>query len=152
MDAFLTNEGGGPAFNARFGVEFHGIRYPYKLQLGDPDSGNIHRVVQVRDHLPKEGVLQILIDSEAMWGIAGTDGDPDSTSTYWARYENAQGKVWETSNPHDRSTKLDIRRVRFPCIREWREERKRKRAGKRGDEWLKKALAELQANQKESGA
>ena len=33
--------------------------------------------------------------------------DPDATAVFWARYENAQGKLWETRNPADRSSRLE---------------------------------------------
>ena len=31
VEAYVTSEGAGPAFNVRFGVEFNGVRYPYRL-------------------------------------------------------------------------------------------------------------------------
>jgi hypothetical protein len=142
VGAYATNEGGGPAFNVRFGVEFHGVRYPYKLRIEDPDSGNIQRVIRSDSQCPPDGHWPVLIDSTSMWT---GEGDPDPSRVYWARYENAQGHVWETRNPANRSDKLDIRRVRFVRLREWREERKRVKAGKHGREWELRALAELRA-------
>ncbi len=84
----------------------------------------------------------MLIDSTSMWT---GEGDPDPGRVYWARYENAQGQVWETPNPANRSDKLDIRRVRFVHLREWREERRCVKAGKHGRDWERRALEELRA-------
>lgn len=36
VEAYLTNDGAGPAFNVRFGVEFDGVRYPHRLRIEDP--------------------------------------------------------------------------------------------------------------------
>src|SRR3954471_14124547 len=38
VDAYVTSEGSGPAFNVRFGVEFGGVRYPYRMTIKDPES------------------------------------------------------------------------------------------------------------------
>jgi len=73
--------------------------------------------------------------------------DPDSTAVFWARYENAQGKLWETRNPADRSSRLDIKRVRALRLHEWWEERQRSKAMKRGAENEQAAVAGLQAEQ-----
>lgn len=140
VGAYVTNEGVGPAFNVRFGAEFHGVRYPYKMRAEDPDSGNVQRVIRPSEQIPPGGHWSVLIDSTR---IMSGDGDPDPGRVYWARYENAQGKVWETRNPGDRSSKLDIHRVRFLRMREWRESCARRKASKRGIEWERKALGEL---------
>lgn len=142
VDSYLTNEGGGPAFNLRYGVQFHGVRYPYKLRGSDPETGNVQRVLRPEERRPAEGSWPILIDSTSIWS---GEGDPDPGRIYWARYENAQGKVWETRNPGDRSARLDIRRVRSIRLAEWRERRKRTKARERGAEWETKALEELRA-------
>lgn len=142
VDSYLTNEGGGPAFNVAFGVEFSGVRFPYKLTAKDPDAGNVQRVVRPSERRPAEGSWPILVDSTTL--LSG-EADPDPGRIYWARYENAQGRVWESRNPPDRSAKLDIRRVRFLRWVEWHEQRKRLKAGKRGAEAEERALAELQA-------
>jgi hypothetical protein len=144
VDAYLTSEGAGPAFNGTFGVEFHGVRYPYRLRSEDPSSGNVQRVLQPGERRP-EGSWPILIDSTELYGVAAAGGDPDPGRVYWARYENAQGQVWETRNPGDRSARLRIRRVRLRRLREWREEQQRKKARKYGVEWERKALAELRS-------
>jgi hypothetical protein len=151
VGAFVTNEGDGPAFNVRFGVAFRGVRYPYKLRVEDPDSGNVQRVVRSGQQIPPGGYWPILIDLTRMMSGTG-EGDPDPGRIYWARYENARGQVWETRNPGDRSAKLDIRRVRSIRWHEWREGRMRRKASKRGVEWERKALAELQRGFEENRA
>lgn len=59
--------------------------------------------------------------------VAG-DADPDPGRLYWARYENAYGKIWETVNPGERSARLNITGVRLVRLREWRDDRRRLRA------------------------
>ena len=71
-------------------------------------------------------------------------GNPDAGRVYWARYENAQGKTWETRNPGDRSARLQIRRVWRIRRVERREENDREQARREGVEWEKQAFAELQ--------
>lgn len=149
VGAYATNEGGGPAFNVRFGVEFRGVRYPYKLRTEDPNTGNIQRVIRQDEQRPSGGHWSILIDSTSMWS---GEGDPDPGRLYWARYENAQGHAWETRNAADRSSKLDIRRVRLARLREWQEERRRRKAGKHGRDWERKALEELRGGMIEEPA
>jgi hypothetical protein len=38
VEAYITSEGAGTAFNVRFGVEFNGVRYPYRLRVEEPES------------------------------------------------------------------------------------------------------------------
>jgi hypothetical protein len=149
-DAHLKNEGAGPAFNVRFGVEFHGVRWPYKLRLEDPDGGNVQRVLAPGERRPPAHSWPILISSLSVWGAAAEGGNPDPGRVYWARYENAQGKVWETRNPGDRSANLDIRRVRLVRFKEWREQRRRARADERSTEWHRQAFADLRAQMEQS--
>jgi hypothetical protein len=59
-------------------------------------------------------------------------GDPDPTSVFWARYENAQGKVWETRNPGDPSKQLGIKRIRARRLRERFEQHRRLKATRAG--------------------
>jgi len=149
VEAHLTSEGGGPAFNVRFGVEFAGVRYPYRYRIEDPESGNVQRVLKPGERRPPEGAWAILIDSLSMLGRAGeAKGELDAKRVYWARYENAQKHTWETRNPGDRSAKLDIRRIRWVKRHEWREQRRRKKAGQHDRDWVTKALAELREGAK----
>lgn len=155
VDAYLTSDGDGAAFNVRFGVEFGGIRYPYKLHGDDPDAGNTQRVLRAGERRPAKDSWPILIASLSMWGRASEvkrrgAGELDSGRRYWARYENAQGETWETINPADRSARIHIRRVRAVRLREWRERRAREMAGRRDVEWEKRAVAELVARMDEA--
>lgn len=86
VGAYVTNEGNGVAFNVRFGVEFHGVRYPYKLRGTDPRGGNVQRVLRASERRPAAGCWEVLVDQLSL--VAG-DGDPDPGRLYWARYENA---------------------------------------------------------------
>lgn len=113
VDAHIENVGSGPAFNVRFGVEFNGVRFPYRLTTEDPETGNRQSVVKPGDRIPSNGALPILITSGQMWGAAmkslSSEGELDRGRMYWARFENSSGRLWETRNPGDRSADLDIR-------------------------------------------
>lgn len=149
VEAYLTSEGGGAAFNVRFGVEFDGVRYPHRLTIDDPDGGNVQRVLRPSERRPPTESWPILLTSLAIWGRAADSlandrpGTLDANRAYWARYESSDGKTWETRNPGDRSAKLDIRRVRFPRAHEWLEQRSRDRARQRDVDWERQALEEL---------
>jgi hypothetical protein len=121
LDSFLTNEGGGTAFNVRFGVEYRGVRFPWKYEESDPDSGSRQRIVRPGDRMPAEGTNFAI---PIPWEKASLGAGADETRLYWCRYENAFGRIWETRNPWQRAEDLDIRRVRFLSLRERRERRK----------------------------
>jgi hypothetical protein len=146
VGGYLTNEGGGPAFNVRFGVEFGGVRYPQKMYPDDPDAGNVQRVLRPGERRPygdtKPDSWPILIPALALIGTESGD-ELDRSRVYWARYENARGQTWETTNPWERSARLHIRRVRAVGLREKSEQRRRVRAGASGAAWEAQALAEL---------
>jgi hypothetical protein len=124
VGAYIKNEGTGPAFNVRFGVELNGIKYPYKLYPEDPDTGNVQRVLAPGEARPGGTAFEVVIPDFHVW--VGK-GDPDPGRVYWARYENAQGKTWETRNPGDRSARLDIHQVRWVGRVESGEENARQR-------------------------
>lgn len=148
VEAYLTSEGAGPAFNVRFGVEFNGVRYPYRLRPEDPESGAIQRVLAPRERRPPVDSWPILVDSLTLWGRAAESkqpGDLDAKRTYWARYENAQRETWETTNPGDRTARLAIRRIKRVARHEQRERRLRERAAQHDKDWERAALAELRA-------
>jgi hypothetical protein len=111
MDAYLTSEGGGPAFNVRFGVQFAGVRYPYRLNVIDPDGGNLQRVLSPEERRPETGSWSIPIPFLSMPGRVRDTRNADKPDTvdkervYWARHENAEGRTWET-----RKTPLTARR------------------------------------------
>lgn len=142
VGGYITNESSGHAFNVRFGVELNGVHYCQRLRAEDPDSGNVQRVLRPGERRPTAGSWPVLIPQLS---LLGTNGDPDPGRVYWARYENARTQTWETRNPADRSGRLDIRRVRFVGIRDRLEERRRTKAGERGADWERAALAELRA-------
>ncbi len=155
VESYLTSEGAGPAFNVRFGVEFNGVRYPYRLRPEDPDSGAVQRVMKAGERRPpgETESWPILIDSLSLWGRAAESdqpGDLDAKRVYWARYENARGETWETINPGDRSARLDIRRVKRAKRQERREQQRRVEAAQHDREWERSALAELRAGMKDS--
>jgi hypothetical protein len=142
VGGYITNESSGHAFNVRFGIELNGVRYCQKLRPEDPNSGNVQRILRPGERRPTAGSWPVLIPQLS---LVGTKGDPDLGRVYWTRYENARTQTWETRNPADRSGRLDIRRVRLVRIRDWREERQRTKAGKRGTAWERAALTELRA-------
>jgi hypothetical protein len=83
-----------------------------------------------------------------LWGRAAESeqpGDLDAKRVYWARYENAQGETWETSNPGDRSSHLAIRRIKRVAREERRKRSARERAAQHDKDWERAAMAELRA-------
>jgi hypothetical protein len=134
--AVLTNDGGGSAFNVRFGITMRGVRYAYRLEADDPLGGNRQRVVSPGTRLPEEGALLLKLTTYELFGAAARgkqDGRLHTSAIYWCRYENSTGATWETRNPVDRSANLDIRRVYFPKIRQALEVRRRRRAEAKWD-------------------
>jgi hypothetical protein len=106
----LTNEGGGPAFNVRSGIEIDGHRFPLRgVKDGQPRAegrASLWRVVRVGERLPpiptagsrqSDGAFLIVVDSETMAAIGKNRG----SKMHWCRYENAYGQTWETRNPVD---------------------------------------------------
>lgn len=123
----LTNDGGGSAFNIRYGIELRGVRFPYRADLEDePENGTRLNVLAAGRDTPG---VRWQISSGDFWDVAAmrTDGRLHTSRVYWCRYENASGDTWETRNPVDRSRALTIRRVRFSRLRDWRQGGKRKR-------------------------
>ena len=127
VQAWLRNEGVGPAFNVQFGVEYHGVRIPFEHPTIKSPSGFRYRVIQPGQRIPEKSAILITITSEQMWSLAAKAGDPDSSARYWARYENATGDTWETVNPGDPGLPLEIRRVWSRKRAERREQQDRER-------------------------
>jgi hypothetical protein len=134
--AHLRNESDVPAFNVRFGVEYGGVRFPYKMEPGDPDEGNYQRVVSAGARLPADESMAfpIAITSEDIWGTALVKGALDEDRVYWCRYQNARGETWETRNPGNRSAPLDIR-PRYWIKRIEKRERQERQRVREGPEW-----------------
>jgi hypothetical protein len=140
VETYLTNEGSGAAFNVRFGVEYHGVRIPYKHAPEDHHTGSVYRVLGAEKRLPERDAWSIEVDA---FLLIGKRDDPDEASVFWARYENAQGKTWETRNPGNRSKRLGIKRVRARWLHEWWEQRQRLKAAQQGVEVEQAVVAEL---------
>src|SRR4051794_34706167 len=85
-----------------------------------------------------EPLAALLLTSQDLWGTAATRGPLDSTAIYWCRYENARGQTWETTNPADQSTRLEITRVRRVKATEAREKEVRDRM--RDSNWETRVL------------
>jgi hypothetical protein len=145
VDIRLTNDGEGAAFNVRFGVEFHGVRIPYKHESSHHHAGSVYRVLGAGQPLAPEVGWPLGVDALV---LMSKRGDPDPTRVFWARYENAQGKVWETRNPGDPSRQLGIKRVRARRLRERFEQRRRLKATQAGIEAEQAAVAALLEQEK----
>ena len=139
FDVYMTNEGTGAAFNVRFGVELHGVRIPYKHDPNDPYA-SVYPIVKPGQRLPGSSWP---LEFDRLY-LLSKIADPDVSSMFWARYENAQGKLWETRNPGNRSGRLGIKRVRAVRLRERREEHKRKTGLKQAIQNERTAVAGLQ--------
>lgn len=142
LDSYLTNDGGGPAFNVRFGVEYNGIRYPYKYAQEERGSGSRIRVVPVSGRLPL-GAAVLMIG--VPWEPFALGRARDERRVYWCRYENAYGQTWETKNPVERTADLKIRRVRFVWPRERLEAWTRQRIARKARRGLAADLTALAA-------
>jgi len=94
FQAVIENLGTGAAFNVRLGVKLDGIEYP----LGGV-RGNRY-TVGARSREPPQGGfwLQVL-----PWPYAlSLDGpNVDERAVFYARYEDAIGRSWESLNPVD---------------------------------------------------
>jgi hypothetical protein len=94
MRVYLTNEGTGTAFNVRFGVKLDRREYAV-------GGGQGHRyTVAPGQRLPDEGYLEVTVHVSA-FVVSSKGRGVYARRQYWARYENAYGRVWETRNPAD---------------------------------------------------
>ena len=124
---YLTNDGTGAAFNVRFGILFRGVEYPNGADYLDGSSrGHRHRVA-AGGRLPELSDTIGLIVEVPMLVYQGHEAEV-AHALFFARYEDAVGKVWETRNPVDPLADFEIRAVRRPRLREWRERRLRHKA------------------------
>jgi hypothetical protein len=150
LDAYLTNEGEGAAFNVHFGVDYRGVRFPWKFSEQDPDTGTRQRVVRAGTRLPEdENALFAIPIPYARAALGGEE--TDEGRVYWCRYENAFGRMWETRNPWQRFGDMDIKPVHFFRMRDWLERRKRRKVGRRFDEALAADLAAMLGTIEERG-
>lgn len=140
LDAYLTNEGDGAAFNVRFGVEYRSVRFPWKFAKEDPETGSRQSVVGPGVRLPEgRSTVPIPIPYEK----ARLGPEADGYRIYWCRYENAFGQTWETRNPWQRGEHIDIRRIRCLSWRIWFEGRRRRHLYRGFHEGLAAELREL---------
>jgi hypothetical protein len=116
----LTNEGAGTAFNVRFGVRLDGTEY-----CAGPERGNRH-LVPAGKRVPPTGNLEIRVPI-APYALARRGENVDDRAIFFARYENAFGKTWESRNPADPLADFTIRRSRLLRLHEWRQRQRRKR-------------------------
>jgi hypothetical protein len=134
----LVNEGEGPAFNVRFGMTHSGARLPFRAERtwGIP---NRIRIVRARECAPEHSrdAFRLLIDVEQFRAVRWSD--LSRKNYYWCRYENVQGKTWETRNPFHFGADLEVRRVRFirlveraESLSSWRLARRAARNERRG--------------------
>lgn len=123
----MTNEGVGTGFNVRVGLRIDGTEYP----LGDGE-GNRY-TVGAGGREPRNGTatfeVAALIGAYAREHRSGKT--TDERTIFYARYENAFGKVWETLNPNDPLAAFKIRRARRPRrFRVWRQRKRRAKVRK----------------------
>jgi hypothetical protein len=123
MYVYLTNEGTGTAFNVRFGVKLDRREYAV-------GGGQGHRyTVAPGQRVPPTDHFEVEVHSSA-FVVSSQGGGVYARRQYWARYENAYGRVWETRNPVDPAATFKI----FPssALRRAIAER-RQRFGRRWD-------------------
>jgi len=143
LRVFLTNHGTGTAFNVRFGVRLDGREFAV-------GGGRGHRyTVAPAERVPTEAELEVKVAYTAYMGTAKGLGVYERR-VYWARYEDAFGRVWETANPADPLADFDV--FRSSPWRRWLVER-RQRFGRWWDErvvnrWVSE---ELRAAREERG-
>jgi hypothetical protein len=127
---FMTNEGSGTGFNVRVGLRIDGTEWP----LGD-DEGNRYTVAAgARQPRTEADTLTVGAPTMAYRSVPGGKST-DQRTIFYARYENAFGKVWETLNPNDPLAPFKVRRARRPHrFHAWRQRRRRAKVLKIGEE------------------
>ena len=144
---FLTNEGVGAAFNVRFGVKLDDLEYV-------AGEGRGHRaLVPAGGRLPVEPADTLAVKvSLAPYALQSGGPDVDKRAVFFARYEDARGKTWETRNPADPTADFKIgrapRRLRHY---EKAQAKKREKADTTANEWIASDLREIRTeNEKPS--
>lgn len=119
---YLTNDGGGAAFNVRCGLIVRRCRVPHRGIAGDGPPTR-HRVLApdqrhpAPDEHPPIGGYYFATRVPTLVMRGGPPG-VDEKRLFWCRYENAYGQTWETRNPEDPVRNMRIRRIYCPRIRE----------------------------------
>jgi hypothetical protein len=151
---YLTNEGTTSAFNVRFGIDMDGNHMPWKHNPDDEQASRLN-VLRTKQREPEgEALHPVYIDDRVLWAI-GTepDGDVDDGRIYWAYYQGPAGDWWYTSNPHDLSADLVVKRVRSRRLGPIsRGNRKLLRSIERGLEVRTQSIRDLNAAVKEQRA
>jgi hypothetical protein len=119
---YLRNHGIGAALNVRFGVELVGARYPYTFGTGVERGAR--QLVEAGGRVPEDGDLKV----KTAWDpyIIG-EGVAGETRVFWARFENAFGETWQTTNPHDPSGDTTFEHVRRRELRRRETEERERR-------------------------
>jgi hypothetical protein len=140
VDAYLTSEGSGPAFNVRFGVEFHRVRIHIVFTAMIPTAGTYNgswvpaTVVLRRAHgrfCSRRPASSVWLREAATPILGASTGHGTRT----LRATRGRRAILATA-----PAKLDIRRVRVVARRE---RRMREASAAYSAEFEKKALAEL---------
>jgi hypothetical protein len=119
IPVFMTNEGVGTAYNVRVGVRLYGIEHPLPLPLPLGDHEGHRYLLQAGQRIPPEGEEDYALSLPAWAYVAGRWGRSKPRHVFYARYENAFGKTWETRNPKDPLASFQVRRRWF-----WRARRR----------------------------
>jgi hypothetical protein len=124
---FLTNDGTGTAFNVRFGIVYRGVEYPNGADYRDGiGKGHRHRVAPGQRVPDTTDVSALMVEVPSALYTGNTEDLRNAV--FFARYQDAVGRVWETRNPADPLADFVTRSVRQPRFREWLEQRRRRRA------------------------
>ena len=106
IPVFITNEGVGTAYKVRVGVRIKGVEHP----LGGGDGFRYTLRPEARVPADEDESYPVNLPE---W--AYSLGRPGSMHrvVFYARYENAYGKTWETSNPREPLDSFEVRRARL---------------------------------------
>jgi hypothetical protein len=101
----LANEGSGPAFNVRFGVELNGAEHSYEPRpAGQQGAGDVPRALGAGRTLPDVADAYPLVAPD----VGAVERTVLENRVYWCRYENAFGDSWETRNAWRPEVELHI--------------------------------------------
>jgi hypothetical protein len=113
IPVYITNEGFGTAYNVRVGVKLYGIEH--RLPLGENEG--YRYILRAGAREPREGEEPFAL-SLPIWAYSpGRWGRSKPRAIFYARYENAFGKTWETRNPKDPLASFKVRRRWFWSVR-----------------------------------
>jgi len=147
---YITNDSSVVAFNIRYGVNYRGVYIPWKHHERDQEASRVN-VLGAKERIPPGGAYEIPIPDLALWSMVkkrwwrplARQRPVDEGRFYWTYYHGPGGDWWYTKNPASRSEDLEIKRLRFGA-RGWRK-RRLDRAVEKGEQVLRRAVAELHA-------